>query len=100
MGLVGKRLVRFWVDFEFIAARLPTRTLCAFAALRENPSDPTIQEHITYLYFAVFWSAKFILRFFGVQNLFCVFLECKIYFASFFSFLCYFTLQFSCYNCT
>ncbi|RKZ64864.1 MAG: hypothetical protein DRR16_21575, partial [Candidatus Parabeggiatoa sp. nov. 3] len=28
--------------------------------------------------------------FFGVQNLFCVFLECKIYFACFFSFLCYF----------
>jgi hypothetical protein len=28
-----------------------------------------------------FWSAKFILRVFGVQNLFCVFLECKIYFA-------------------
>ncbi|RKZ55730.1 MAG: hypothetical protein DRQ99_29590 [Candidatus Parabeggiatoa sp. nov. 3] len=24
------------------------------------------------IYFAFFWSAKFILRFFGVQNLFCV----------------------------
>jgi len=37
------------------------------------------------IYFAFFWSAKFILRLFGVQNLFCVFLECKIYFASFWS---------------
>jgi hypothetical protein len=35
--------------------------------------------------FASFWSAKFILRLFGVQNLFCVFLECKIYFAFFWS---------------
>jgi len=28
---------------------------------------------------------RFILRVFGVQNLFCVFLECKIYFACFWS---------------
>jgi predicted secreted protein len=35
------------------------------------------------IYFAVFWSAKFILPFFGVENLFCRFLECKIYFAVF-----------------
>jgi len=37
------------------------------------------------IYFAAFWSAKFILQLFGVQNLFCGFLECKIYFAAFWS---------------
>jgi len=37
------------------------------------------------IYFASYWSAKFILRLIGVQNLFCVLLECKIYFASYWS---------------
>jgi hypothetical protein len=37
------------------------------------------------IYFSSFRSAKFILRVFGVQNLFCVFSECKIYFACFWS---------------
>jgi len=37
------------------------------------------------IYFACYWSAKFILPVIGVQNLFCLLLECKIYFACYWS---------------
>jgi len=51
---------------------------CAFKIFVQNLFCVILECKI---YFALFWSAKFILRYFGVQNLFCVILECKIYFA-------------------
>ena len=45
------------------------------------------------IYLRKFFRSKFILLYLGVQNLFCLILECKIYFASYWN-ACYFAKAF------